>query len=49
MSSIIGIVLIVLAIIAFFKVTAFAIRVGLGIVVFIGLLLIVLPLLMVSG
>lgn len=44
MGSIIGLIILVLVIIAFFKVTAFAMRLGLGVLAVIALLLIIVPL-----
>ncbi len=48
MSTIIGIVILVLAAIFLFRVTAFAARVALAIVAVIGVLIILVPLLIVS-
>ena len=44
MGSIIGLIILVLVIIAFFKVTAFAARMGLGVLALLALLLIIVPL-----
>ncbi len=49
MTTVIGIILLVAAGAAAFKVTAFVVRIILGIVAFIGLMIIVVPLLIVSS
>jgi len=49
MTTIIGVLLIIAAIVIAFRVTAFAARVVLGIIAFIGILIILIPVLIASG